>query len=101
MTEASLNSKQPVNLDFADPTKFRFQCIKIPKVEFNTIQANIPGITLAELTQPTRLQQLKIPGNDLTFDDLTITFTVDGKIVETGGKELSDKLEKEGYESYL
>ena len=26
---------------------------------------------------------------------------VDGKIVETGGKELSDKLEKEGYESYL
>ena len=26
---------------------------------------------------------------------------VDGNIVETGGKELSDKLEKEGYESYL
>ena len=26
---------------------------------------------------------------------------VDGKIVETGGKELPDKLEKEGYESYL
>ena len=25
---------------------------------------------------------------------------VDGKIVETGGKELSDKLENEGYESY-
>jgi Fe-S cluster assembly ATP-binding protein len=26
---------------------------------------------------------------------------VDGNIVETGDKELSDKLEKEGYESYL
>ena len=26
---------------------------------------------------------------------------VDGNIVETGGKELSDKLEKEGYEPYL
>ena len=77
MTEASLASKQPSNLDFADPTKFRFQCVKIPKVEFNTVQANIPGITLTELIQPTRLQQLKIPGNDLTFDDLTITFTVD------------------------
>jgi Fe-S cluster assembly ATPase SufC len=25
---------------------------------------------------------------------------VDGNIVETGGTELSDKLEKEGYESY-
>mgnify|MGYP001339568954 FL=1 len=77
MTEASLASKQPVNLDFADPTKFRFQCVKIPKVEFNTIQANVPGITLTELLQPTRLQQLKIPGNDLTFEDLTIVFTVD------------------------
>ena len=77
MTEASLASKQPVNLDFADPTKFRFQCAKIPKVEFNTVQANIPGISLTELTQPTRLQQLKIPGNDLTFEDLTIVFTVD------------------------
>ena len=77
MTEASLASKQPVNLDFADPTKFRFQCVKIPKVEFNTIQANVPGITLTELLQPTRLQQLKIPGNDLTFEDLSITFTVD------------------------
>ncbi len=26
---------------------------------------------------------------------------VDGKIVESGGVELSDKLEKDGYESYL
>ena len=26
---------------------------------------------------------------------------VDGKIVETGGKELSDKLEKEGYEALI
>lgn len=77
MTETTITSKQPVNLDFADPTKFRFQCAKIPKVEFNTVQANIPGISLTELTQPTRLQQLKIPGNDLTFEDLTIVFTVD------------------------
>ena len=77
MTDASLASKQPSNLDYADPTKFRFQCVKIPKVEYNTIQANIPGVSLTELTQPTRLQQLKIPGNDLTFEDLTITFIVD------------------------
>ena len=72
-----LATKQPTNLDYADPTKFRFQCVKIPKVEFNTIQCNVPGITLTELVQPTRLQQIRIPGNDLTFEDLTIQFIVD------------------------
>tara|TARA_Y100001937_G_scaffold94430_1_gene128083 strand:- start:1370 stop:1957 length:588 start_codon:yes stop_codon:yes gene_type:complete len=76
MTSTTLASKIPV-LDYADPTKFKFQCIKIPKVEFNTVGCNLPGISLTELTQPTRLQQLKIPGNDITFEDLTITFIVD------------------------
>ena len=37
----------------------------------------MPGITLTELVQPTRLQQIRIPGNDLTFEDLTIQFIVD------------------------
>ncbi len=77
MTDLTIPTKQPSNLDYADPTKFRFQCVKIPKVEFNTIQCNVPGITLTELVQPTRLQQIRIPGNDLTFEDLTIQFIVD------------------------
>ena len=77
MTDLTIPTKQPTNLDYADPTKFRFQCVKIPKVEFNTIQCNVPGITLTELVQPTRLQQIRIPGNDLTFEDLTIQFIVD------------------------
>ena len=77
MTDLTIPTKQPSNLDYADPTKFRFQCVKIPKVEFNTIQCNVPGITLTELVQPTRLQEIRIPGNDLTFEDLTIQFIVD------------------------
>jgi hypothetical protein len=81
MTDTTLTSKQPNNLDFADPTKFRFQMTKIPKVEYNTISANVPGVDLTELTQPTRLQQLKLPGNDLTFSDLTITFIVDEDLI--------------------
>ena len=81
MTDLTLTSKQPSNLDYADPTKFRFQMSKIPKVEVNTTSCNVPGIDLTELTQPTRLQQLKLPGNDLTFSDLTISFLVDEDLV--------------------
>ncbi len=79
MTDTTLSSKQPSGsgLDYADPTKFKFQITKLPRVEFNCIQANIPGITLTEINQPTRLMPVRIPGNDLTFEDLTITFIVD------------------------
>jgi len=79
MTDTTLSSKQPSGsgLDYADPTKFKFQITKLPRVEFNSIQANIPGITLTELNQPTRLMPVRIPGNDMTFEDLNITFIVD------------------------
>ena len=78
MTNTTLSDKQPTGsgLDYADPTKFKFQISKLPRVEFNCIQANIPGVTLTELTQPTRLMPVRIPGNDMTFEDLSITFIV-------------------------
>ena len=79
MTDTTLSSKQPSGsgLDYADPTKFKFQITKLPRVEFNCIQANIPGITLTEINQPTRLMPVRIPGNDMTFEDLNVTFIVD------------------------
>ena len=79
MTDTTLSSNQPSGsgLDYADPTKFKFQISKLPRVEFNSIQANIPGITLTELNQPTRLMPVRIPGNDMTFEDLNVTFIVD------------------------
>ena len=45
MTDTTLSSKQPSGsgLDYADPTKFKFQIAKLHRVEFNSIQANIPG----------------------------------------------------------
>ena len=79
MTDTTLSSKQPSGsgLDYADPTKFKFQISKLPRVEFNCIQSNIPGISLTEINQPTRLMPVRIPGNDMTFEDLTVTFIVD------------------------
>ena len=79
MTETKTINRQPsgTGLDYADPTKIKFQTTKLPRVEFNCIQANIPGITLTEIQQPTRLIPIKIPGNDLTFENLNITFIVD------------------------
>ena len=79
MTDSTLTTRQRSGsqLDYFDPTKFKFQMVKLPTVEFNTVAAQIPDVSLTEMVQPTRLQQLKLPGNDMTFGDLTITFLVD------------------------
>ena len=34
MTTLNANNRQPTKLDYAEPTKFRFGVIKLPKVEY-------------------------------------------------------------------
>ena len=73
-------ARQPTELDYADPTKFKFSITKLPKVEFFTTQANIPGINLGESIFPTPFKQVPVMGDDLTFDNLEIEFIVDEKL---------------------
>ena len=60
MTTTNANDRQPSKLDYAEPTKFRFSIIKLPKVEYFCTAANIPGITLGNASQPTPLKDLPI-----------------------------------------
>jgi len=73
-------ARQPEEFDYADPTKFKFSITKLPLVEFFTTQANIPGISLGESIFPTPFKQIPVQGDDLTFDNLEITFLVDEKL---------------------
>ncbi len=73
-------ARQPTELDYADPTKFKFSITKLPKVEFFTTAANLPGINLGESVFPTPFKQIPVQGDDLTFDNLEITFLVDEKL---------------------
>ena len=72
--------RQPTELDYADPTKFAFKIMKLPTVEFFITQANIPGVNLGESIFPTPLKQIPVQGDDLTFDNLEISFLVDEKL---------------------
>ena len=76
-TETSPLSRQPTKLDYSSPTQFRFLINQLPKVQYFTTEANIPGITLGEGTFATPLKDLPLLGDKLTYDDLTITFIVD------------------------
>ena len=49
-------SRQPSKLDYTSPTQFRFLINQLPKVEYFTTEANIPGITLGEVDFKTRFK---------------------------------------------
>ena len=76
-TETSPLSRQPTKLDYSSPTQFRFLINQLPKVEYFTTSANIPGISLGEGVLNTPLKDIPLLGDKLTYEDLTISFIVD------------------------
>lgn len=78
MTTTNSYNRQPTKLDYADPTKFKFNIIKLPKVEYFCTAVNLPGITLADnYTQPTPFRDIPLPGEKLSYENLVMTFLVD------------------------
>ena len=80
MVQTNALRRQPTELDYADPSKFKFQIEKLPLVEFFTTAANLPGINLGEAIFPTPFKQIPVMGDDLTYENLEVTFIVDEKL---------------------
>jgi len=76
-TAQSPLARQPDKLDYASPTQFRFGINQLPKVEFFTINANLPGIDAPTIDFATPFKNIPIMGDKLTYENLTITFIVD------------------------
>ena len=77
VTATSPLSRQPTKLDYSSPTQFKFNIHQLPKVEFFTTSATVPGISLNNYEQPTPFKNIPIIGDRLTYEDLTISFIVD------------------------
>ena len=57
MTTTNSYNRQPTKVDYADPTKFKFNILKLPKVEYFCTAVNLPGVSLSDnYTQPTHLE---------------------------------------------
>lgn len=70
-------TRQPTNLDFASPSQFRFNLLKIPNVEYFVTGVNLPGISFGgDATINTRFTSIHFMGDNLQFEDLTLTFLV-------------------------
>ena len=78
MTTTNSYNRQPTKLDYADPTKFKFNIIKLPKVEYFCTAVNLTGVSLADnYTQPTPFRDIPLPGEKLSYENLVMTFLVD------------------------
>tara|TARA_B100000287_G_scaffold250741_1_gene235634 strand:+ start:1698 stop:2282 length:585 start_codon:yes stop_codon:yes gene_type:complete len=76
-TSTSPLSRQPTKLDYSSPTQFKFSINQLPKVEFFTVAANLPGISLPPASYNTPFKNIPTIGEKPEYEDLTITFIVD------------------------
>ena len=76
-TAQSPLARQPDKIDYASPTQFKFGIHQLPKVEFFTLSANVPGITAGVVTRATPFKDIPLVGDKLTYENLSITFQVD------------------------
>jgi len=70
-------TRNPVNTDLLQSTKFRVTFNRLPGVTFFCNSVNLPGISLTEIPMPTPFVELYLPGEKAIYDTLNITFLVD------------------------
>jgi hypothetical protein len=71
---------QPKNVNIQNINNFKMVFAKAPTMEFFVTDCNIPSITLGEALQPTYLVDAPVPGDKLTYGELTVEFQVDEEL---------------------
>ena len=95
MTTTNVQTRQPAKMDYASPVQFRFKIAKLPQVEFFIQTVNLPGISMGTGTVPTPLYDYPVPGDEISFRSLDISFLVDENL--NNYKELHDWISGLGF----
>lgn len=69
--------KTPTNKNFLSPLNFKFVMKRAPHVNFFIQKINIPSIVLPFTFSPNPIVRIPEPGDQLEYDELTISFRVD------------------------
>ena len=70
-------STVPVNKSFLSNNKFEFVLNRIPNFTFFVQGVNLPGLALQSSSINTPFSAVSIPGNQITFGTLSLSFIVD------------------------
>ena len=85
MAEQSYNNSLPTdsrpgqieNRNFLSPVGFQFSIGKMPAVEFFCQSAAIPQVSMGIAKQPTRLNVINQPGDEMYYEPLYIKLLID------------------------
>jgi hypothetical protein len=70
----------PNNLNPLSPNGFNFSITKLPEVSFFCQRVMIPSITLASIDRATPFVNTPIPGEIMTFSELSLQFLIDDQM---------------------
>jgi hypothetical protein len=73
----TLTCPVPTNINPLSPNGFLFNIIKLPSLSFFCQSVNLPGITLGAPEFGNPFNIAPIPGETLTYDQLTVQFLID------------------------
>ena len=80
MANTTISCPIPENITPLSPNGFMFNITKLPNMSFFCQQVNIPGITLGDPEFANPFATQPIPGEHLTYDQLTVQFLVDSEM---------------------
>ena len=67
----------PDNYNLLSPAGFKFQIKNLPTVTYFCQSVNLPGISLGEALRTTPFIDFSVPGDKVSYDDLSVSFLVD------------------------
>lgn len=74
---ANLVCPNPSNTNFLSPNGFVLQIQKLPELNYFCQSASLPAIFLTPGIQSSPLSAIKVPGDEIQFDDLNVQFLID------------------------
>jgi hypothetical protein len=75
-------TRNPSNRDILQSTKFKLNFTRLPGVTYFCQTANLPGISLTEVTRNTPFVDLYVPGEKAIYDTFNITFMIDEDLMD-------------------
>ena len=73
-------ARQPTVFNYSQSNQFRVSLSLFPKTQWFVVRANIPSVTLGQGVQATRLIDMPIVGDKITYDQFYFTFIVDEQL---------------------
>lgn len=77
---ANESSLYPNNINALSPNGFTFSITKLPNVSFFCQRVLIPSMTLASIDRATPFINTPIPGEIMTFSELSVQFLIDDQM---------------------